>query len=84
MAGNCPPLSLLAVMELDRKQIERLHPLFRAFYRLDALDRPVILEQVQRLQAAVPDLSEADCLELLAQIAPFVEVNGLRCPAGNR
>ncbi|MGB9798531.1 MAG: hypothetical protein ACPLUL_00340 [Thermanaerothrix sp.] len=67
----CPPLSLLAVMELDRKQIERLHPLFRAFYRLDALDRPVILEQVQRLQAAVPDLSEADCLELLAKIAPY-------------
>lgn len=34
-----------------------------------------IFEQVRRLQAAVPDLSEADCLELLAQIAPFVEVN---------
>ncbi|MDT8896773.1 hypothetical protein QYE77_00725 [Thermanaerothrix sp. 4228-RoL] len=75
MAGDyCPPLILLPAIELDRRQVERLHPLYRAFYRLDAVDQSVILDQVRRLQAAVPGLSEGDCLELLAKIGPYTEV----------
>lgn len=74
-SGYCPPLLLLAAAELDRKQIERLHPLFRAFYRLDALDRSVILGQVRRLQAAVADLSEPDALQILANVG-WLMMNG--------
>lgn len=59
-------------------------PYLRAFMALEIPDRKRIARQVVLLCATIEGLDPLGALELLAQIAPFVEVNGLRCPAGNR
>lgn len=60
------------------------NPYLAALLDLPPKQRRTIVRQVVLLCATIEGLDPLGALELLAQIAPFVEVNGLRCPAGNR
>jgi len=60
------------------------NPYLAALLDMTPKQRRTIVRQVVLLCGAIEGLDPLGALELLAQIAPFVEVNGLRCPAGNR
>ncbi|HCE18601.1 MAG TPA: hypothetical protein DEQ80_12155 [Anaerolinea thermolimosa] len=60
------------------------NPYLRAFMALEIPDRKQIARQVVLLCATIEGLDPLGALELLAQVAPFMEGQGLRCPAGNR
>lgn len=60
------------------------NPYLAAFMALPLPDRKQIARQVVLLCATIEELDPLGALELLAQVAPFMEGQGLRCPAGNR
>lgn len=60
------------------------NPYLTAFMALPLPARKRIVRQVVLLCATIEELDPLGALELLARLAPFVEVNGFHCPAGNR
>lgn len=71
-----PPLGSLAILDLDETEIAMLPPLYRAFCRLNYPSRRLLLVQVRKLQAAVPDLREGDGLEILSAIGCWLNGGG--------
>lgn len=73
-----PPLALLSTLSelLDESDLAKLSPLHKAFCNLDYAQRRWVLAHVRRLQAAIDDLDDADCLEILAAVGRLMGGDG--------